>query len=103
MFQHFRPLYSGHIIANVDMTQERGNRLIRTGLADSIAFGRPYIANPDLPVRFLAGATLNEISWPTVYATGPEGYTDYAALSDQPHARPRYFQDEHFRVAVTKG
>jgi N-ethylmaleimide reductase len=84
MFQHFRPLYNGHIIANVDMTQERGNRLIKTGLADSIAFGRPYIANPDLPERFLAGATLNEISWPTVYATGLEGYTDYPALSVPP-------------------
>jgi 2,4-dienoyl-CoA reductase-like NADH-dependent reductase (Old Yellow Enzyme family) len=34
------------------MTQERGNRLIKTGLADSIAFGRPYITNPDLPERF---------------------------------------------------
>ena len=79
MFQHFRPLYKGHIIANVDMTQERGNRLIKTGLADSIAFGRPFIANPDLPERFLAGATLNEVSWPTVYAAGPEGYTDYPA------------------------
>jgi len=48
---------------------------------DSIAFGRPYIANPDLPERFLAGATLDEVSWPTVYASGPEGYTDYPSLS----------------------
>ncbi len=80
MFQHFRPLYQGHLIANVEMTQERGNRLIELGLADSIAFGRPYIANPDLPVRFLTGAKLNEVSWPTVYASGPKGYTDYPAL-----------------------
>ena len=79
MFQHFRPLYRGHLIANVEMTQERGNRLIKTGLADSIAFGRPFIANPDLPERFLIGATLNEVSWPTVYASGPEGYIDYPA------------------------
>jgi N-ethylmaleimide reductase len=80
MFQHFRPLYQGHLIANVEMTQERGNRLIEAGLADSIAFGRPYIANPDLPGRFLTGAKLNEVSWPTVYASGPTGYTDYPAL-----------------------
>jgi N-ethylmaleimide reductase len=80
MFQHFRPLYQGHLIANVDMTQERGNRLIEAGLADSIAFGRPYIANPDLPVRFLKGDQLNEVSWPTVYASGPKGYTDYPPL-----------------------
>lgn len=81
MFQHFRPLYKGHIIANVEMTQERGNRLIEAGLADSIAFGRPYIANPDLPERFLSGAALNEIDWLTVYASGPEGYTDYPSLN----------------------
>ena len=80
MFQHFRPLYQGHLIANVDMTQERGNRLIEAGLADSIAFGRPYIANPDLPMRFLTGAPLNEVSWPTVYASGPKGYSDYPTL-----------------------
>ena len=77
MYEHFRPLYHGHIIANVEMTQERGNRLIEAGLADSIAFGRPFIANPDLPERFLVGAPLNEVSWPAVYASGPEGYTDY--------------------------
>ena len=81
MFQHFRRLYQGHLIANVEMTQERGNRLIEQGWADSIAFGRPYIANPDLPERFLAGAALNEIHWPTVYASGPKGYTDYPALN----------------------
>ncbi|HXM05445.1 MAG TPA: alkene reductase [Chthoniobacterales bacterium] len=80
MFQHFRPLYQGHLIANVEMTRERGNRLIELGLADSIAFGRPYIANPDLPVRFLTGAKMNEVSWPTVYASGPKGYTDYPTL-----------------------
>jgi len=80
MFQHFRPLYRGHLIANVEMTQERGNRLITAGLADSVAFGRPFIANPDLPERFLTGASLNEVSWPTVYASGPDGYTNYPAL-----------------------
>ena len=46
MFQHFRPLYNGHLIANVEMTQERGESAIRAGLADSIAFGRAFIANP---------------------------------------------------------
>ena len=80
MFQHFRRLFQGHLIANVEMTQERGNRLIKTGLADSIAFGRLYIANPDLPMRFLRGTKLNEVNWPTVYASGPKGYTDYPPL-----------------------
>jgi N-ethylmaleimide reductase len=80
MFRHFRPLYRGHIIANVEMTQERGNRLISDGLADSIAFGRQYIANPDLPERFHCAAPLNEIDWTTVYASGRKGYIDYPAL-----------------------
>jgi N-ethylmaleimide reductase len=80
MYQHFRPLFHGHIIANVEMTQERGNRLIEAGLVDSVAFGRTYIANPDLPERFLRGAQLNEVSWPTVYASGSKGYTDYPVM-----------------------
>jgi N-ethylmaleimide reductase len=82
MFRHFRPLYSGHLIANVEMTQERGNRLIEEGLADSIAFGRPYIANPDLPERFFFDAPLSEIDWPTVYASGPTGYIDYPLYAE---------------------
>jgi N-ethylmaleimide reductase len=84
------------------MTQERGNRLIKTGLADSIAFGRPYIANPDLAERFLIGATLNEVSWPTVYASGPDGYIDYPALNVTANARPRPYENEHSKLAATK-
>jgi N-ethylmaleimide reductase len=61
MYRHFRPLYHGHIIANVEMTLERANRLINEGLVDSVAFGRPYIANPDLVDRFRTGAPLAEI------------------------------------------
>jgi N-ethylmaleimide reductase len=80
LFEHFRPLYKGHFIANVDMTQERANRLITAGIADSIAFARTYIANPDLPERFLTSAQLNEINWPTVYASGPKGYIDYPRI-----------------------
>jgi len=80
MFEHFRRLYRGHFIANVDMTQERANRLLERGLADSVAFGRLYIANPDLPERFLVGAPLNEVQWSTVYTGGAEGYTDYPVL-----------------------
>jgi N-ethylmaleimide reductase len=77
MFRHFRPIYKGTLIANVNMYRERGNRLIAEGLADLIAFGRPYIANPDLVQRFAAGAPLAELDWETVYASGPHGYSDY--------------------------
>lgn len=81
MFQHFRPIFKGPLIANVKMDRERGNRLIREGLADLIAFGRPYITNPDLVERLAMNAPLNEnIKRETIYAAGPEGYIDYPAM-----------------------
>src|SRR6202166_3897483 len=79
MFRHFRSIYKGTLIANVNMNRERGNRLIAEGLADLIAFGRPYIANPDLVLRFAAGVPLAEVDWETVYASGAHGYSDYPA------------------------
>jgi N-ethylmaleimide reductase len=83
MFQHFRPIFKGPLIANVKMDQERGNRLITEGLADIIAFGRPYISNPDLVARFAACAPLNEeIKSATIYAPGAEGYVDYSEMKD---------------------
>jgi N-ethylmaleimide reductase len=62
------------------MTVERGNRLIKEGLADMVAFGRPYIANPDLVERLATGVPLAEVDWDTVYAAGPRGYSDYPTL-----------------------
>ena len=80
MFKHFRPIFRGTLIANVEMNAERANRLIAEGHADLVAFGRPYIANPDLVERLKTAAPLAEIDWTTVYGAGPKGYTDYAAL-----------------------
>jgi N-ethylmaleimide reductase len=82
MFRHFRPIFRGALIANVNMTGERGNRLIAEGFADMVAFGRAYIANPDLVERLATGAPLAEIDWPTVYDSGRRGYSDYPALRD---------------------
>jgi N-ethylmaleimide reductase len=48
------------------------------GVADLVAFGRPYIANPDLVQRFNENVPLAEVDWETVYASGPHGYSDYA-------------------------
>lgn len=80
MFRHFRPLFRGTLIANVNMDADRANRLIEAGLADMAAFGRPFIANPDLVERLASGAPLEAVDWATVYATGPHGYTDYPTL-----------------------
>ena len=80
MFRHFRPIFRGTLIANTRMDAERGNRLIEQGYADLVAFGRPYIANPDLVERLAVGAPLAELDWSTVYGSGPQGYSDYLAL-----------------------
>src|ERR1700736_3510970 len=80
IFRDFRPIFRGKLIANVDMTAERGSRLIEEGVADMVAFARPYIANPDLVERLATGAPLAEIDWPTVYDSGPGGYSDYPTL-----------------------
>ncbi|HEX3826361.1 MAG TPA: hypothetical protein VHV82_03730 [Sporichthyaceae bacterium] len=80
MFVHFRPRYRGTLIANVGMTRDRGNHLIAEGLADLIAFGQPFIANPDLPDRFTTGAPIEPSDRATHYTPGPHGYTDYPTL-----------------------
>lgn len=87
MFHHFRGIYNGTLIANTEMDQHRGNRLIAEGLADMIAFGRPFIANPDLVARFAAKAPLADVRWDNVYASGPEGYVDYPAMEQSVAAR----------------
>ena len=71
MFQHFRPLFKGTLIANVKMDRDRGNQLVADGLADLVAFGRPYIANPDLVQRFAENAPLTEVDWKPSMLRGP--------------------------------
>jgi N-ethylmaleimide reductase len=62
------------------MDAAHGNRLIAEGLADLVAFGRPFIAHPHLVQRLKAGAPLAEIGCTTVYGSAPKGYSDYPAL-----------------------
>jgi N-ethylmaleimide reductase len=83
MFRHFRNVYRGSIIANVDIDQARANRLIGEGLVDLVAFGRPFIANPDLVARFASGAPLAAVDQATVYGATPRGYTDYPPANDE--------------------
>ncbi len=80
--KHFRPLYNGTLIINKGFNQETGNQIISEGLADLVAFGIPFISNPDLPERFAQNAELNTPDKNTFYAGGTKGYIDYPALSD---------------------
>ncbi|QNF32052.1 alkene reductase [Adhaeribacter swui] len=80
--KHFRPLYNGTLIINKGFNQETGNQIIADGLADLVAFGVPFIANPDLPERFAQNAGLNTPDKNTFYAGGVNGYVDYPALTE---------------------
>ncbi len=62
-------------------TAESGIAAVDNGDADLVAYGRLYIANPDLPIRIRDGAPMNTPNPSTFYGGGPEGYTDYPFLS----------------------
>jgi 2,4-dienoyl-CoA reductase-like NADH-dependent reductase (Old Yellow Enzyme family) len=74
--------FGGVYIANEGFSLQSANQAIAAGEADAVAFGKLYIANPDLPKRLLFGAPLNTPDPSTFYKSGPRGYTDYPALDD---------------------
>ena len=76
-----RRTFSGRIIYAGRYTAERGARLLEANLADLIAFGRPFIANPDLPERLANGWPLNALDPASLYGGAEEGYTDYPAYA----------------------
>ncbi|WP_313167857.1 alkene reductase [Massilia oculi] len=77
-FRHaVRAAFSGKILYAGRYTAEKGARLVEAGLADLIAFGRPFIANPDLPERIARGWPLNPLDATTLYGGAEAGYTDY--------------------------
>lgn len=73
--------YRGALILNGGFDRASGEAAVQSGLADAIAYGRPFLANPDLPRRFLLNAPLNPVDEPTLYSSGPEGYIDYPFLT----------------------
>jgi 2,4-dienoyl-CoA reductase-like NADH-dependent reductase (Old Yellow Enzyme family) len=75
-----KKLFGGTYVANEAHTRDTAEQLLRAGEADAVAFGKLFIANPDLPRRFALNAALNAPVPATFYASGPEGYTDYPAL-----------------------
>ncbi|MEJ0042412.1 MAG: hypothetical protein WDM81_09425 [Rhizomicrobium sp.] len=75
-----REAFGGVYVANEGFTKESAQAALASGAADAVAWGKPYIANPDLETRFKANAPLNPWDAATFYAPGPKGYTDYPAL-----------------------
>lgn len=78
--RHFRDIATMPIVTNGGFDQERAEAALAAGICDAVAFGRPYISNPDLVERFRAGAPLNEWDADTFYQGGDRGYIDYPTL-----------------------
>jgi len=76
----FKAAGGGAYIANEGLTYETAQQTLAAGEADAAAFGKLFIANPDLPARFREQAALNQWNVQTFYTPGAQGYTDYPAL-----------------------
>jgi N-ethylmaleimide reductase len=76
----FRQLFDGPMITAGGYTPAMGGVVVEHGLADAVAFGRMFIANPDLPNRIRLSAALNGFDRSTAYAGDAHGYTDYPTL-----------------------
>jgi N-ethylmaleimide reductase len=76
----FRKAYKGVLVLNQDYGRTDAMAAVAEGRADAIAFGRPFIANPDLPERLRVDAPLAKDVMAKWYSAGPEGYTDYPTL-----------------------
>lgn len=81
--KRYRPIYKGTIIINSAFDQEKGNQVIKDGFADAVAFGKPFISNPDLVERFENHDPLAEYDTATFYTPGEKGYTDYPSYQEQ--------------------
>ena len=75
--------FGGVYIANEGFSRDDAEATIEAGEADAVAFGKLFIANPDLPRRFVEDAPLNNWDAATFYTGGARGYIDYPALGQE--------------------
>ena len=80
LYAKLRTTYRGTMIHCGGHTAESAAETIASGQADLVAFGRGYIANPDLVARIETGAAWNELDGSTLYGGGAKGYTDYPTM-----------------------
>jgi N-ethylmaleimide reductase len=79
--KELKPFWKGKIVSAGGFTLESGNKALAEGWADAIAFGVPFLSNPDLPERFRRNAPLNKPDEASFYGGTEKGYTDYPTLS----------------------
>jgi N-ethylmaleimide reductase len=97
MAKLIRKKYKGTLIVAGGFQADTAARWLREGMADLIAFGRKFIANPDLPERFREGAPLNIDDPMTYYGGGENGYTDYPSLAQDRGVQPKACVDQRWR------
>lgn len=79
--KRYRPIYKGNLMINRGFTFDSGNKIIEDSDADLVAYGVPFIANPDLVYRFEVGANIAKADKSTYYTSGTEGFTDYPKIN----------------------
>lgn len=77
--QQIRDNFTGTIIVAGEYTKERAEEILKSGLADAVAFGRPFISNPDLPYKLKMNIELTPAKYETFYGGDEKGYIDYPA------------------------
>ena len=97
MLDLIRKKYKGNLIVAGGFDHDSAERWLRDGRADLIAFGRKFLANPDLPKRFREGALLNADDPSTYYGGGAVGYIDYLSLAQERGEEPKPWVDERWR------
>jgi N-ethylmaleimide reductase len=84
-YKKLKKLYGGIVIANNGFDKPRALQALAEGRADLIAFGKPFISNPDLVLRLLLDAPLMPLNQETLYGGAQQGYTDYPVLREVAH------------------
>jgi len=94
---HVGKFNSGSLILNVGINAEHGAGLVGEGAGDLVAFGRDYIANPDLVERIASGTSLNPGRPEGYYGSSPVGHTDYPFLEQERRASTESRSGHHGR------
>ena len=97
MLALIREKYRGTLIICGGFDRDTAEAWLEQGKADLIAFGRKFIANPDLPERFRARLPLNADDPTTYYGGGAKGYTDYPSLAQERGEQPKACVDDRWR------